>query len=139
MSYNFHLNKKGFSQIAQSFVNRAQKSPYLNNMEFNKNVYAEFIGKDGKIIRMVVKPDGSYSLTSFAPETMPNAICSEFIMTKNGMVMKDVLKSVEMKAADKNSPRDILLTRDFTEDARQIKAYIRNKGEKIWTAVKRVI
>ncbi len=138
MSYNFHLNIKGFSQIAQSFVNRAQKSPYLNSMEFNKNVYAEFIGKDGKIVRMIIKPNGSYSLTSFASERIPNAICSEFITTEKGMEMKDVLKSVEMKAADKNSQRDILLTRDFTEDTRQIKEYIRNKGEKVWTAIKRV-
>lgn len=138
MSYSFNLVTKRFTKNAQNIIKRVEKSPYLSDLVLDGNVNAEFISKDGKLIRMVIKPDGSYSLTSFAPERLENAICSEYLHTEDGMVMKDVLRSIEKKVGGKKSKTDILLSRDFTQEISMIKQYVRNKGEKVWTAVKRV-
>ena len=137
MSYSFNLSRKGFTETALALVKRAEKSPYLQEpfiQVIDNNICAEFLSNSGKIIKMVVKPDGSYAIKTFASGMSGNALRSEY----DRGVFRDLLRSIEIKLADKKSKIDVLQSQDFTGDYSTFKQYIREKGEKKWIADKRV-
>ena len=131
-SYNVVRN---FSESARVAIERMGRSEHSHNIEFDGNVIGEFAGKNGILIRKIVKPNGSYAIKTFAPQYSGNALCSEY---DNG-VFRDLLKTIEMKVADAKSGFDILQIQDFSGDFSTFKQYIRKKGEKFWTVAKRIL